>query len=237
MSRLSWMLPIRRLAVPFAALTLSAACGGAGAPAPRATPTASATATATPAPTSAPSVAGSLAFQVASASKAVVRVNEQLADHPLPSDAVLTASPVTGSFTLLADGTFSPDSKISVDLSTLTSDQRGRDGTIKRSVLETSRFPDATFVPTNTSGLALPLADNTDLDFTVTGQMTIHGVTKEVSFAATGKKTGATLEVVANATPAFTFGQFGMTQPRVFTVISIKDEIRLEVDLVATQQT
>jgi len=35
---------------------------------------------------------------------------------------------------------------------------------------------------------------------------------------------------------ALQFATFGMTQPRVFSVLSIKDEIRLEVQLMAKQR-
>lgn len=225
-----------RLAVLLVATSVVGACGGAGLPASIAAPAASPTVAATP--TTAPSssaAAGGIRFTVAGGSKAIVRVNEQLADRPLPSDAVLTADKATGTFTLLPDGTFAPGSKITVDLTALASDNHLRDGTVQRAVLQTSQFPAATFVPTKTDGLALPLAANGDLSFSVTGAMTIHGVTKDVTFAVTGQKTGSDVEVVATATPALTFEQFGMTQPHVFSVVSIKDEIRLEVDLVASQ--
>jgi polyisoprenoid-binding protein YceI len=163
-------------------------------------------------------------------------VNEQLADRQLPSDAVLTTDKVSGTFTLLPDGTFTPDSGITVDLTALASDNGLRDNTVKRSVLQTSQFPEATFVPTTSQGFPSPLPASGQVAFTITGHMTIHGVTRDVSFTGTCAKSDADVQVAANAAPALTFGQFGMTQPRVFTVISIKDEIRLEVDLVATQK-
>lgn len=238
--RLLAVIPLRALAVALAAATL-AACGGAGVPEALATATASPTAT--PSPTAAPSTVataaaatGGLTFTVASGSKAVVRVNEQLADRPLPSDAVLTSTRVSGEFTLLPDGTFAPGSKIVVDLSGLASDNSLRDNTVRRSVLETQRFPEASFVPVKATGLPLPLPAAADLAFQVTGQLTIHGVTKEATFDVTGKRSEGDLQTAANVTPAITFAAFGMSQPRVFTVISIKDEIRLEVDLVAKQK-
>ena len=230
---------------PFLSLVLTsvavAACGGAGVPAALATasPTPAATASPTPAPTptAAPTAAaGSITFTVKDGSKAIVRVTEQLADRQDLSDAVLTSDKMTGEFTLQPDGTFAASSKIVVDLTALSSDSRQRDNFIKQDTLSVRQFPNATFIPTRTEGLTLPLPASGDLSFKLTGQMTVHGVTKDVSFDVKAKRTGADLSATATVTPAMQFGTFGMTQPRVFSVLSIKDEIRLEVQLVATQK-
>jgi polyisoprenoid-binding protein YceI len=218
-----------------------AACGGGGVPA--ALETATATAAPTPTPTAAPTAtpvasaaAGSITFSVVTSSKAIVRVTEQLADRQNLSDAVLTTDKVTGEFTLQPDGTFASSSKIVADLTALASDSRQRDNFIKMDTLNTRQFPTATFVPTKTEGLTMPLPATGEFTFKLTGQMTIHGVTKDVSFDVKGKRSGSDLTATATVSPAIQFGTFGMTQPRVFTVLSIKDEIRLEVQLVATQK-
>lgn len=231
------MIPLRRLAALGAASVALAACGGAGVPAaPGSAASPQASAAASPSGGASPSaVPGALTFTVASGSKAVVRVNEQLADRQLPSDAVLTSDRVSGAFTLLPDGTFTPDSKIAVGLSALSSDQPLRDNTVTRFVLQTSTYPDATFVPTTATGLALPLPASGDLSFSIVGHMTVHGVTKDMTFDVTGKRTDGGVQVTATVAPAFPFATFGMSQPHVGRVLSIKDEIRLEVDLVATQ--
>jgi polyisoprenoid-binding protein YceI len=228
-----------RTLLPLLALAL-AACGGAAQPAPTATIGATTVAT-TPAPTvtASPTAAASaagLAFTVSSGSKAVVRVTEQLADRKDLSDAVLTSEKVSGEFTLLPNGTFAPSSKIVVDLTALASDNRTRDNFIKNDTLSTRQFPEATFVPTKVDGLTLPLPASGDLVFKLTGQMTIRGVTKDVTFDVKGTRSGADLTSTAHVAPALQFGTFGMTQPRVFSVLSIKDEIRLEVQLVARQR-
>src|SRR6266508_6784655 len=155
-----------------AALVLLTACGGGGASAP--SPTAQ---TATTAASSAPQ-AGGITFNVDPASKATVRVREQLARVPAPSDAVLTITGAQGRFTLNTDGTFSSGSKISVDMTTISSDESQRDGFIKRETLETNRFRIAELAPRKVSGLALPLAPSGDFAFMLTGDLTLHGVTK-----------------------------------------------------------
>lgn len=223
-----------------ASLFALASCGGAVQPAPSATPWAPQAATATPIATAEATTptatAGAITFTVQAGSKAVVRVNEQLADRTLPNDAVLTSEKVSGEFTLNADGTFASASKIAVDLNALSSDSRQRDSFIKDNTLQTRRFPEAVFVPVRAAGLTLPLAASGDMTFKITGQMTIRGVTKELTFDVKATRSGSDLVATANVAPAFQFGTFGMEQPRVFSVLSIKDEIRLEVALVAKQK-
>ena len=225
-----------------AASLLLAACGGA-AVAPSATPAPTAVATATaPAPTATAATSATGVTTVATGtwtisdtSKATVRVREQLVGVNLPSDAVLVATGATGTFVLKDDGTFSPDSKITFDLTTLASDQRDRDNFVKMDTLQTRQFPKAEFVPTKTSGLTLPMPASGEFTFKLTGQITIHGKTKEVTFDVVAKRSGNDLTASATATPTWKFGDFGMSAPSVpFRVVSVVDEIRVVVDLVAT---
>ena len=227
-----------RFVAPLATVTvLLAACGGAAAPSATAAPTAAAT---TSAPPSASATTNSTTlttgiWTVSSTSKATVRVREQLVGVNLPSDAVLVATGATGTFVLQDDGTFSPDSKITFDVTTLASDQRDRDNFVKMDTLQTRQFPTATFVPTKTSGLVLPLPASGDFTFKLTGQITIHGKTKDVTFDATAHRSGNELTATTTASPTWKFADFGMTAPSVpFRVVSVVDEIRLVVDIVAT---
>jgi polyisoprenoid-binding protein YceI len=172
---------------------------------------------------------------VSDRSKTTVRVREQLVGVNLPSDAVLTATGAAGTFVLKDDGTFSSDAKITFDLTTLASDNRNRDDFVKMDTLQTRQFPRAEFVPTKTGGLTLPMPASGDFTFKLTGQLTVHGKTKEVTFDVVAKRSGNQLTATATATPSWKFGDFGMTAPSVpFRVVSIVDEIRVAVDLIAT---
>jgi polyisoprenoid-binding protein YceI len=218
----------RSIAAAIGAGMLVAACGGSAAVA---TPTATGNAT----PTATGTVASSGAWTVTDRSKATIRVREQLVGVSLPSDAVLTTTGAKGSFSLNLDGTFASGSKITFDLSTLTSDERDRDNFIKRDTLQVSQFPTADFVPTKTTGLTLPLPTSGTFTFTLTGNMTIKGKTKEVTFDVTAKRDGSDLTATATASPSWKFGDFGMTAPSVpFKVLSVTDEIRAAIDIVAT---
>jgi len=210
---------------------LLAACGGASAPQPTTEPTTAPS----PTPASTVSAAGPWTFTLDASSKTTVRVREVLAQIRAPSDAVLTGTGVKGSFTLNADGTFTSTSKITADLTTLRSDQGQRDQFIKDNTLQTRRFPTAEFIPDKAGALPLPLPESGEFTFTLTGRMTIHGTTKTVTFDVTAKRDGARLTATAKANPSWKFADFGMQQPRVASVLSIEDDIRVEIALVATE--
>jgi polyisoprenoid-binding protein YceI len=213
-------------------IALLAACSGAGAQTPAASST-SPSLSATPASTV--STAGPWTFTVDSSSKTTVRVREVLAQIRAPGDAILTATGMKGTITLDRDGSFTPSSKITADLTTLKSDSGQRDSYIKDNTLETRRFPSAELVPTRATGLTLPLPASGEFKFTMTGKVTVHGVTKDMTFAVTAKRDGARLTATATNEPAWKFGDFNMAMPRVASVLSIEDDIRIEVSLVATE--
>lgn len=220
----------RALALGLAALLSFACSSPAAAPSPVPTvapATAAPTATPTPEP-------GALVFQVQSG-KATVRVREQLAGLSAPNDAVLEVTDVKGMFGVRADGTFTPDSKISVGLEALRSDSNTRDNFIKGSTLAVRRFPTADFVPVRTVGLPAPLPAGGEWAFQVIGKMTIAGVDKEVSWDVKARREGSAVTASGKNAPPWKFSDFGLQVPRVASVLSIVDEIRLELELVARQ--
>ena len=207
--------------------------GGAGGPGGPGTQQAQGAAA--PLPTLAAAPAGAFRFQVvANQSTATFRVREQLAGLSLPNDAVGCTGSVTGQLTLQANGELvSAASRIEVDLRNLKSDSSQRDDFIKSSVMQTQRYPIASFVPTRAIGLPSPLPANGSATFSLEGQMTVHGVTKDQTWQVTASRQAN--QLTGTATTTFKFGDYAMTQPRVPMVLSIVDEIRLEVKLVATQ--
>jgi polyisoprenoid-binding protein YceI len=218
------------------ALLLSA-CGSVASPAPGATlgtDPPSATPVATAAVTAAPQ-ANAITWTVDAASKATVRVREQLVRLPAPNDALITITGAQGSFTLNPDGTFATGSKISVDMTTVTTDDRQRTDSIRRDPLEVTRFRTSELVPKTATGVALPLARSGDFTFQLTGDLTLHGVTKSVTFDVKATRSNGKLTATATANPSWKFGDFGMRPPSSFSVISIIDEIRLEFALIANE--
>ena len=218
------------------ALLLLSACGGAASPAPAAT-LQTEPATATPTPTAAATApqANAITWTVDAASKATVRVREQLVRLPAPNDAIITIGGAQGSFTLNPDGSFASGSRISVDMTTVTTDDRQRTDSIRRDPLEVTRFRTSELVPKTATGLSLPLTRSGDFTFHLTGDLTLHGVTKSVTFDVKATRSNGKLTATATADPSWKFGDFGMHVPSTFSVLSIVDEIRMEFALVASE--
>jgi polyisoprenoid-binding protein YceI len=167
---------------------------------------------------------------VSEKSEARYRVREQLANVSLPSDAIGRTNDFTGTVVVKPDGTVvSSDSKFVVNLGTLTSDRSQRDNFIKRNVLQTDQYPTAVFVPTQVTGLPSPLPQSGAVSFKLTGDLTVHSVTKPVTWDVSGQVQGN--EFTGQATTAFKFEDFNLTQPRVPVVLSVEDHIQLELDV------
>jgi polyisoprenoid-binding protein YceI len=166
---------------------------------------------------------------VAGKSVASYQVREQLASLNFPSDAIGKTDQITGMIGLKPDGSIDTAvSKFTVDLASLQSDKSMRDNFLRRAVLHTDQYPQAVFVPTQVTGLSLPLKTG-DVSFKVTGDMTIQNVTRPVTWDVTGNFQGNT--ATGKATTTFTFEDFNLNQPHVATVLSIVDKITLNVDL------
>jgi polyisoprenoid-binding protein YceI len=68
----------------------------------------------------------------------------------------------------------------------------------------------------------------TPYTFQLVGDLTVKGVTRPATWNVTARRAGA--GVTGSAATAFTFGDFGLTQPRVPVVLSVADTIRLQYD-------
>lgn len=179
---------------------------------------------------------GTIRLVIAEGSEARYRVKEQLANRSLPSEAVGATQAVTGAIVVRPDGTIVRDqSKVVVDLRTLRSDESRRDNYIKQNTLHTNQFPLAEFVPTEARGLPSTLPASGEATFQLVGDMTIHGVTRPVTWDVTARL--ASDEVTGSAKTSFKFGDFGMTVPRVMVVLSVEDNIWVEVDFKVVRQS
>lgn len=180
--------------------------------------------------TTSPAKTEGMRYVVASSgNEARYRVREQLAGFDLPRDAIGATKNVTGQIVIGADGKVVTDgSKVTIDLSTLKSDQSRRDNFLRRNTLETSKYPKAELVPVALEGLLLPIQPGSSQTFSVRGDLTVHGVTRPTTWQVTARGEGN--DIVGTASTAFTFKDFGLEQPRVPVVLSVADTIRLEYD-------
>jgi polyisoprenoid-binding protein YceI len=156
------------------------------------------------------------------------RVREQLAGIDFPNDAIGRTTRIDGSIAVTADGKVVTDeSRFTIDLESLTSDQEMRDNFLRRNTLQTAQFASAVFVPKEIRGLTLPLRNGAQpLTFELVGDLTVRGVTKEVVWEVTAKLENNA--VSGEAKTRFTFADFQLEKPRVRRVLSVNDDIALE---------
>jgi polyisoprenoid-binding protein YceI len=150
-------------------------------------------------------------------------VQEQLASIGA-NTAVGRTPDVTGSLTLA--GTKITAVTITADLTGLESDDDRRDGQLSRQGLQTSQFPEATFKLTSPIDLGTVPADGQTVNAMAKGQLTLHGVTKDVEIPVTAKRSGDVV-VVTGSLP-IKFADYGIPTPNSFVVLSIADEGTME---------
>lgn len=156
-------------------------------------------------------------------------VREQLAGFDFPNDAVGETSHISGVVVFDAVGNVLADaSRIVVNITGLTSDSNRRDGFIQRNTLQGEMYPEVVLVPLQTRGLVFPLPESGTGTFDIVGNLTIRDVTKPTSWRVTARFEEGSL--TGTARTEFTFEEFGMEKPRVRSVLSVADAIRLEFD-------
>jgi polyisoprenoid-binding protein YceI len=194
---------------------------------PSTDPSASSTTGAAPGTATASELAG--AWTVADGSVVGYRVREQLGGISALTDAVGRTSAVTGAATLEAAGETLTvtGASFEADLSQLESDEGRRDNRIRTIGLESDTFPTATFVLAEPLEVPAEALTGATVDLTLTGDLTIHGVTERVSIPGQARLNGDRIEVVGSLT--FPFSDFGMTPPDVAGFVQVEDDATLEL--------
>ena len=134
---------------------------------------------------------------------------------------------VTGTMTV-ADGAVRAVD-VEVDLTTLDSDSDRRDGALRSRGLESDRFPTATFRLTEPVELSEGLSDGDRANPSATGELTIHGITNELTVELQAELQGEAAVVVGSAPVAL--ADYGIEPPTGFTVLSISDDGTFEFQL------
>jgi polyisoprenoid-binding protein YceI len=180
-----------------------------------------------PAATSVSSVAGT--WTVTTGSQAGYRVREQLASLPAESDAVGRTDQVTGSITLETNGstTSLTAATITVDTTSIASDESRRDNRMRSEGLQTDTFPSATFTLTQPVEVPAAALTGTASDVTLTGDLELHGVTKSVQIPAQAQLAAGLVQVAGSLT--FPLSDFDIVAPNIGGfIVSIADTGTLE---------
>jgi polyisoprenoid-binding protein YceI len=168
-------------------------------------------------------------WTVVEGSEAGYRVREQLAGFDAETDAVGRTSDVGGSITLTGadDALQRTDGSITVDTTTIVSDEGRRDDRMRNEGLQTDQFPTATFTITEPVDIPAEAADGQEVELTLVGDLELHGVTKPVTIPATARLIDGQIQVAGTTT--FALADFDITAPNVGGfIISIADEGALE---------
>jgi polyisoprenoid-binding protein YceI len=168
-------------------------------------------------------------WTVGAGSVAGYRVREQLADLPAESDAVGRTEDVSGSISVEqgGDGAQLTAGSLTVDTTTIESDEGRRDNRLRNEGLQTDQYPTATFVVTQPVEVPAAALAGTASDVTLIGELTLHGVTKTVEIPAQAMLTDGQIQVAGSLT--FPLSDFDISAPNVGGfILSIADEGALE---------
>ena len=218
---------IRLVVFTMALVSILAACGST-----TATQSSSTTAT-TSSCLAVPS--GQQAYTIVSQqSDASYQVQEKFLNRPLPNTAIGKTSTIKGSFLVrLGNAPAITSMNITVDLRTLTSDQDRRDNAIRGQWLESDTYPYATFVVKDAQALPANASDGQEVSFKITGDMTIHKVTRQETFTVKGKLVGKT--ITGTATALVYMKNYGFSAPDIFGLLTVTDGVTVTFNFTATQ--
>lgn len=141
------------------------------------------------------------------------------------TEAVGRTPDVSGS--IILSGLSLEQAELTADVTTLQSDESMRDGQLGRQGIQTDQFPTATFVLTEPIELASLPAEGESISVTAIGDLTIHGVTNSVAIPLAAVRQGDVIGVAGSLT--FTWADFDMEQPNSMRVVSLADEVTMEL--------
>jgi polyisoprenoid-binding protein YceI len=119
---------------------------------------------------------------------------------------------------------------IVIDVSQLTSDENRRDNYIRNNALESSKYPQATFVPTKIEGIPASVKPGETLTLKVTGDLTVKETTKPVTFDVT--LTANEDKLTGSAVTQILLSDFSVG-PIQIAMLATEDEAKLAFDFVA----
>jgi polyisoprenoid-binding protein YceI len=164
-------------------------------------------------------------WNVVNGSKVGYRVNEVLFGQT--SEAVGRTEDVTGA--MKVEGTTITEATFTVDMTTVTSDESRRDAQFNGRIMETSTYPTATFELKEPIELGQIPDEGAEVTYSATGDLTLHGVTKSVTFDLTGLWSDSTIQIAGSI--AITFEDYNIADPSFAGIVSTEDHGTLEFAL------
>ena len=170
---------------------------------------------------------------VSNASRATYELNEELQGKP--THVVGSTNQVTGNIVLK---TTSPQTiaigPVYIDASTFRTDIPNRDENVQELILKSNQRANRfiTFTTTNITGVPKTIEMDKDFPVTITGDMTILGITKPVTFKGVANLSNDTVLKI-NASTVVTYGDFGVVVPNFSFLTNVDKTVKLNISLVA----
>lgn len=162
---------------------------------------------------------------IAGGSEVGYRVDESINGFDTTANGRTQA--ITGAFTI--DGTLVSAGNFTVDMTTFKSDESRRDGQFDGRIMDVANFPTATFVLTAPIDFQQVPTDGTTITATATGDLTLRGTTKSVTFEVEATFANGRVGVLGKI--PVVFAEFGIPNPSVAT-ITTEDNGLLEFILI-----
>jgi polyisoprenoid-binding protein YceI len=183
-------------------------------------------------PTAVPVALAAQLFRISS-SESVARF---AVDETIPAGTALgTTNQIAGDFIVdFANPANSQLGVIRINLRTLRTDDPDRDNSIRCCVLLTAQdaYEFTEFVPTSVSGLPTQVALGQTVDLQVTGNLSLRGVTRPVTFSIR-MTMGSAEEIRGEATAFVNRSDFGILDDDMLAYHGVAQQVRLEFDFVA----
>lgn len=123
---------------------------------------------------------------------------------------------------------------IQIDISQFKSDNDRRDSYIRNNGLQSTKYPLAKFTPTKIDALPATYQEGSEVNFKITGDLTIKETTRPVTWTVTSKLTGTTLS--GQATTEILMSDFKVGPISILGILNTEDKIQLTFDFVARPQ-
>ena len=163
-------------------------------------------------------------YRVGVGSEATFTVEEKLASLPLPNDAVVRTTALSGEVHF--DGR---PSVIEIDLHEMESDQPRRDRYIRERMFPND--PVAIFTLPTTLPLPDGFSDGEEITIEITGALEIRGVQAPVTFQVEARDDGDVVHILGRTT--FVWSNFEIPVPNVGAFVRVTDEVTVEILLSA----
>ena len=154
------------------------------------------------------------------------RVKEELAGTGA-NTAVGRTQNVSGSMTV--HGTAITAMQVTVDMTTLQSDDSRRDDRLRTDGLRSAQFPTATFDLSQPIQVGSVPKEGQTIQAIAIGDLTLHGVTRSVDVSVQAQRKGDRIEAIASVDVALT--DYGIQAPTGFLVLSIANTGTIELHL------